>query len=66
MKSKSRKLRDRAKRLGKNDPTLTSGVSRTEINQFYKKGSTTPSIKHIKQKENKKIKNEVKSKYTKF
>ena len=66
MKSKSRKLRDRAKRLGKNDPTLTSGVSRTEINEFYKKGSTTPSIKILERKENKRIKNKIKSKYTKL
>lgn len=66
MKSKSRKLRDRAKRLGKNDPTLTSGVSRAEINEFYKKGSTTPSRKVLEKKENKKIKNKIKSEYTKM
>lgn len=39
MKSKSRKMRDRAQRLGLNDPTITSGISRNLINDFYKRGS---------------------------
>ena len=54
MKSKSRKWRDRAKRLGLTDPTLTSGVKRDEINAFYKRGGRSETkFDKIKKQERK-------------
>lgn len=63
MKSKTRKLRDRAKRLGKTDPTLTAGVSRDEMNAFYKRGGRTATKQEKMNKENKKYKSKIKKLY---
>lgn len=60
MKSKTRKMRDRAKRLGLTDPTTTSGVSREEIHAFYKRGGKTATrhdkIGKMQRKEKQKLK----------
>lgn len=63
MKSKTRKMRDRANRLGLQDPTLTSGVSREEISAFYKRGGRTATKQEKTKKAERKYKNQIKQKY---
>lgn len=63
MKSKTRKLRDRASRLGQTDPTLTAGVSRDAMNAFYKLGGRTATKQGKMNKENKRYKAKLKQMY---
>lgn len=63
MKSKTRKLRDKAIRLGQSDPTLTAGLSREEMNSFYKRGGKTPTKQERINKQLRKSKKKLKQSY---
>lgn len=63
MKSKTRKMRDRANRLGLQDPTLTAGVNREEISAFYKRGGRTATKQEKVAKSERRYKQQVKKMY---